>query len=201
MNITILDETIEVDDECRKIGGCFNAQETLDDIETTVYIKDFTKDFKDEVFLDVGANSGIMSLFAKGRVYAFEPTISTYKLLVKNINLNSSEVTPICKAVCDEEVNYHMIEYEQSGFNCIEEGGRRKTITLDKWAKENNVQNIKLIKIDTEGTDEKVVLGGIEIIKRDKPIIITELIDKKKMDELGYKVKGYVCINTIWEPK
>src|SRR5690348_15759402 len=57
-----------------------------------------------DTVLDIGANAGVYSLLAskkvgpKGKIYAFEPTAETYKLLVKNLTLNHCEnVVPVKK--------------------------------------------------------------------------------------------------------
>lgn len=56
--------------------------------------------------IDVGAHAGYYTLIAaravgdKGRVFAFEPELSNYKLICKNVQLNSyRNVVPVRKAV------------------------------------------------------------------------------------------------------
>ena len=41
-------------------------------------------------------------------------------------------------------------------------------ITLDEYCKKNNIGNIDIIKIDTQGYEDKVLKGCSELIKNDK---------------------------------
>lgn len=208
MKFGFLGEIWNLDDRCVGQQGSFDPDISkglmLDDTPTTLYIRGVTKNFKDEVFLDIGANFGTMSLASQCKTYCFEPCKTTYELLKSNIELNpNKDITPICEAVSDVEEDYHVHIHEGGycGLNHILPGGHRKTITIDKWAKENNIKNIKLIKIDTEGHDSRVIRGAQEIIKRDKPLIITESYDKKILDLIKYKFVGVVLINYILAPK
>ncbi len=40
-----------------------------------------------------------------------------------------------------------------------------ETVTLDAWARENNVQAIDYIKIDTQGTELEILKGGINALR------------------------------------
>lgn len=197
-------DTLEFSEVSVACEGAFTTQGRVEDPDTTKFIQDFTKDFKDEVYLDVGANMGTMSLVARGKVYAFEPCKSTFDMLKENCELNPErDVTPICEAVGDKVEKYivHINENGYCGMNSVRANpsGDREIITIDNWAKENNIKNIKLIKIDTEGWDEAVVLGAMEIIKRDKPVIITEHLNPEILNE--WYTQSFVCINTIWTPR
>ena len=50
---------------------------------------------EEDIFIDVGANIGLMSIFSsgvigsKGKVYSFEPVLETFTILKKNIEINS----------------------------------------------------------------------------------------------------------------
>ncbi len=48
------------------------------------------------------------------------------------------------------------------------------SITIDNFVKENNIQRIDLIKIDTDGHELEVLKGASESIKKFKPYIIME---------------------------
>ncbi len=195
MKFEFMDEIWGIDDRCIGKQGSFNPNIEdglkLDDSETTGYIKELTKEFrKDDVFLDIGANFGTMSLASQCKTYCFEPCKSTFTLLKSNIKLNpQKDITPICEAVAEKEKDYHVVEHAggYTGMNRIEEGGDRTTITIDNWANQNNIKNIKLIKIDTEGHDNLIIQGAREIIERDKPIIIVEAFDEETTKSINYK--------------
>lgn len=38
----------------------------------------------------------------------------------------------------------------------------------------DKIHNVRFIKIDVEGTEDIVLLGALELIKRDKPLIMIE---------------------------
>jgi len=76
-----------------------------------------------------------------------------------------------------------------------------KTSTVDRYVSEKNIYKLELIKIDTEGSEYRILKGGKETIKKFLPIIIYEYsptIDKlvsfenskrayKFMKKMGYK--------------
>ena len=80
----------------------------------------------------------------------------TDKILVKNIHSNS--LNNICS------VDNHFISNITN---------KRKKKLDDLF--EENSNKIKLIKIDTDGSDYNCLLGAEQLIKKDKPIIIIEI--------------------------
>ncbi len=63
-------------------------------------------------------------------------------------------------------------------------GSQIQVKKLDDLAKENNLQNIKLLKIDTDGFDLKILRGGLEFIKEQTPVIFFEY-DAVYLEEQG----------------
>jgi FkbM family methyltransferase len=55
---------------------------------------------------------------------------------------------------------------------------------LDDLAKDNNLKNIKLLKIDTDGFDFKILRGGFQFIKEQTPVIFFEY-DADYLEEQG----------------
>jgi methyltransferase, FkbM family len=49
-------------------------------------------------------------------------------------------------------------------------------ITIDKFVKEKNIEKLDLVKIDTEGTEPQVLKGMADVIERDRPILICEVL-------------------------
>jgi len=143
---------------------------------------------KNKIVVDAGANVGLFSIYAAvlgaKKVYAFEPVKETYDILVENIKRNELEnrIIPINKGLGDVEerkmISYtcggdegaYIIPRSESGVNKpkIQE---IKVITLDDFVKENNIERIDFIKMDTEGYEENILLGAKETIKRWKPIL------------------------------
>ena len=53
-----------------------------------------------------------------------------------------------------------------------------KTITLDKYVSVNNINNLDLIKLDTEGSEYLNMKKGINALIKFQPIIICEILSK-----------------------
>lgn len=128
-----------------------------------------------DVVIDVGANVGYVTLLAAsrvgkgGRVYAFEPVPSIVKELRRNIELNDySNIEVIPKIATDKPGK--AVVFRSSDENT----GMSSTVTHPGWTPEATVETVRvadaidsaiwpavrLVKIDTEG-DELKVLGGI----------------------------------------
>ena len=158
--------------------------------------------------VDIGAHVGIFSIkfaykFPKAMIYSIEPEKQNFNSLKKNIKLNDlKNITPLKLAFFNKNGYLELgIDPFGSGQHSLlkrasKEKERVKVITLDSFRKKIN-RKIDLIKIDTEGSEYEILLGGITTIKRDKPFLIIEThpwydpeIDKKIIS-LIRNVKGY----------
>ena len=78
----------KLDKRTLKAGGCFHfnkGEYKVESPKTTLKIRELTEDFTDkDIFLDIGAHTGFMSLNTKGQVWAFEPYDETFGILVNN---------------------------------------------------------------------------------------------------------------------
>ena len=151
------------------------------------------------IVLDVGANSGIYSIFYsrlvgdKGRIYAFEPDTSNYFLLQENLKLNNcNNVRAYNFALSNKESIVEMISYNPADLNLKLQGDsfkymkevsditeplhRTKAYKLDDLDEIKNISKIDFIKIDVEGAELLVLQGSINTIKKHKPVIIFELL-------------------------
>jgi FkbM family methyltransferase len=68
-----------------------------------------------------------------------------------------------------------------------------KTNTLDNFCEENNIKKISVLKIDTEGSEMKVLNGGKNILQNTQ-IILVEILDTKK----NFNQK-YLDVNNLLE--
>lgn len=144
------------------------------------------------VVFDIGAHLGLMSIICaqllqnKGKVYSFEPTPKTFEILKKVIKINneSGVVIPINKAVAKENkiIDFYLSVEDGSNSNSLVSKNHRErkpiqiqVTSLDIFAKENNIKQIDLIKIDAEGSEYDVLLGAKNIISSFKPKIILAL--------------------------
>ena len=75
-----------------------------------------------------------------------------------DLNLNGSGSSSLKKSNRKDLVESHEIEV--------------KTITLDSWSKDYNVNNIDLIWIDVQGAEKEVILGSKKILTKTKYVFI-----------------------------
>ncbi len=138
-------------------------------------------------FFDIGANIGIYSLIPESsiQVYAFEPHPYTYTLLNENVVLNNRvNIHTIQQALDNKEGLIHFSDLPGSTINQIirENNNGNNVITVstikgDDFCK-NNAVKPSLLKIDTEGNEERVLHGFEATLKFIKMILVeTEDID------------------------
>jgi FkbM family methyltransferase len=134
------------------------------------------------IVLDIGAHIGTFTIaMAKavgntGSVYAFEPQCKIFRELKKNCELN--EVTNvICHRIAIGD-RQQIIEMDKEtypgseGSTGIGQGGDLAEMrTIDSF----NLENVSFIKIDVERSEEQVLDGMTNTIRKNKPIIIIEL--------------------------
>lgn len=160
--------------------------------------------------VDIGANSGVFSLIAntvndKAIVIAYEPVQRTLELFKKNLDLNPGlKIAVSEKAISNNngEATFYDVksDYQYSAslnkdmFKEINDFIEYKVpvTTLDDelYALENKID---LIKLDIELHEPEAIEGMMNILKRDKPTIIVEILNDKigerierLIKELGY---------------
>ena len=208
MKFLLDEEVINLDLRTFTNSGCFNSKGEIDGMQTHKDIIRYLREFNDnDVFIDCGANAGIMSLWIrKGRVIAYEAVESTFEILKENIRLNPNKrIEAHNFGLYDSIVHYRAIKNEaEPGKSEIvgNENSPLKTIVPDEDLKIRLQQeeNVKLIKIDCESTTRHVLMGILETIKKFKPVIIYEGDAFDVLEPLGYKRVGGADGNTIYEP-
>jgi FkbM family methyltransferase len=190
---------VKLDLRTRKAGGCFHEHKgelCVESPDLAKFIKLQLMQFtRDDVFIDVGANTGFMSLMlTSGKAFAFEPTPETYDILKHNAELNNKRIYPIPWAVSDGEHSYVLVRNEENpGRNEIMlASGKDFTVALDQCKIEGR---IRLVKIDVEGHELAVLDGMKNIIKEHKPMII---IENNASGLEGYNLIGNIDGNEIW---
>jgi len=141
---------------------------------------------QDKNFLDIGSHVGTYSFICGKKAkhtYAFECNPKVFCYLAANIALHDLEekVTPYRYAVGNENTMLDFyIRSNDGGGNGVKLLSRRdnnlkkikvEVRTLDSF----KLENIGLIKIDVEGFEKEVLLGGLETLKNNNyPNIIFE---------------------------
>lgn len=148
---------------------------------------------KPKIIVDAGANIGYFSLFFNhyfpdAKIYAFEPIPNTYQYFKKNIDINNCQsITPYNLGLFNEKKEIDMYyNMEGSGSSSLVDllntkntkNIKCKFTTLDNFYEENDIRGCDLIKCDVEGAEKFVIEGGINVIKKYKPVIFCEMLRK-----------------------
>jgi FkbM family methyltransferase len=152
-----------------------------------------------DTVLDVGANIGIFSVLAArlvgpaGRVVGFEPGPDNLARLAANLRLNGvMNVTVVDQPVSDriEPVTFHLNSDNEGahslwnpannpGYSRSRENPRSivtRTTTIDAEVARLGLPPPRLIKIDAEGAEHRVLAGAIELFREfEIPYVIAEL--------------------------
>lgn len=124
-----------------------------------------------EVVLDVGANDGRSAIpfaraFRSARIYAFEPIPSTFSRLVA-ATAGEPRIECFELALGAREGSETVRLTSKSGHNSllnVAEPGAAGSVTVsvttgDAWASAHGVEDVDLLKVDTEGYELEVLTG------------------------------------------
>jgi len=175
---------------------------------------EYSKVFEDLItdcscFLDIGSNIGYYSLLAAKtnpeiKAYAFEPAIGPKYYLEKNIRINNFKdaihLIDIALSNTIGQIDFYEVEnskYSYLKYNLAGEGNtgtkttsrnfiknKVQTTTLTDFVTKKNIQQIDLIKIDTEGTEIDILNSGKDVILQHSPIVICETLFNSIENEL-----------------
>jgi FkbM family methyltransferase len=153
---------------------------------------------KDSVILDIGANIGTHSVYwgkitQTKKVYAFEPIITTYRILEKNIEINGlfTRIKAFNFGLGDKKTRAKIKNYDLDniGSTSLEEdtNGDIEIHALDDIDEINNLARIDFVKIDVEGFEKYVLEGGKRTLLKHNPIIFIESFSGKDTFDFAYK--------------
>jgi len=161
---------------------------------------------KNMTVVNIGANIGYYTLIAahavgpNGRVYAFEPEPTNYKILVKNIEVNAyKNVIPIQAAVSDKQgtLKLFLDKFNFGGPSLAEQNVSIKngyieveTDSLDNFIeKYDKALQVDLIQMDAQGSEGLILHGALNILLNNNLRIIMEFwpygLSNMKTDALG----------------
>jgi FkbM family methyltransferase len=165
---------------------------------------------KGDTVLDIGANIGShtlpLALYTgkSGKVFAFEPTEYAVTKMRKNINLNkdlSSHIS-VHQVMLVEDENERLESDIYSSWPLFHDGKRihpehkgqlmetkgAVALTLDHMVKKLQINMIDFIKLDVDGHEYSVLMGGKETLKTSAPIILMEfapyLFDAEEFEKI-----------------
>lgn len=165
----------------------------------TIVVKNILK--KGSAMIDVGSNIGYYTILGAGemqggKVYAFDVDTRPIKAFLENIRFNNLQDKVVFTQVLVSDKNgfEYFKKEKQSEMSHIVVNGkskgakRRKSVKLDTFAKENELEKIRLIKIDVEGAEFKVISGMKNLLKNKKvDYLMTEI--NKEIYNFGNKPK------------
>ena len=162
-----------------------------------------------DIVVDIGAHVGYYTLLMaqlvgkNGKVYSFEPDPVNFQLLKKSVEINGFEnVVLIQKAVSNitDKVKLFLGDND-SAINRIydaklgdaKESIDVESVTVDEYFKEND-ELINFIKIDSEGSEVKIINGMKQFLSRNQELVMmTEFFPfliKKSGDEPNQYLKS-----------
>lgn len=162
--------------------------------------------------LDVGAHIGWYAInfakrFPQSKIYSFEPIGITFEFLKRNIERNSTENIAIFNYGCSNKKEEKPLYYFKGGSalasieNLINHKGAQKIKCafkpIDMICHELQISSVDFIKCDAEGSELFILQGGVNTIKKFKPIIFTELYEEW-CQKCGYSSVDVVQMLGSW---
>ena len=147
-----------------------------------------------DTVVDVGANVGYFTCMMAalvgptGKVYSFEPASENLDRLYRNLGVNEFgqvKVVPCAVDAAPRRVELYL-SADDSGGNALWDPGMWWENTKSKLVASHVTveavtlgmqveERVSLIKIDTEGAEERVLKGAWAILRGEKPTVIAEL--------------------------
>ena len=146
-----------------------------------------------DITFDIGANLGLVTLTLakcvgpRGQVHAFEPNPILQDLIQKTLDKNSASNVVLHRTALgsnNEELilfvpntnsgqgsfKYHSHSPHSSSYQC-------SVKRLSDIVKQHQITTIRLMKIDVEGFENEVLLGGVEVLRDIRPDAIRHNVD------------------------
>jgi FkbM family methyltransferase len=180
--------------------------------DETTFLKRVLKN--GDIFIDAGSNVGYFSLQASsivgkdGKIVCFEPSPVTYQRLMENIGVNGfKNIIAVNKGLSDKEGKLNL-NISENGFDAWNTFAAVKDekfqsfvavemSTLDKELEDLDKNKISLIKIDVEGWEKFVLLGGKNLFRNYSPAIMIEFTEANTY-AAGYFVQENYDILADW---
>jgi FkbM family methyltransferase len=133
------------------------------------------------VFIDIGANNGIATLILAKQnpnsvIYSFEPDPKLFNILVKNVELNELQNIKLSNKGVSNETKLHNLylhpHFSGGNTTCTTSDDLKlffgqdinvvqiECISFDDIIKNNNIENVKLLKIDCEGAEYEILYNS-----------------------------------------
>lgn len=166
--------------------------------------------------IDGGACYGDTAFYfatkTKGKVFSFEFMKENLDILKMNLELNPKyrnqiELVERPLGIKSNEKLYSVFNGPGTSISDEQKDGAEvfETISIDDYVKQNNIEKIDFIKLDVEGSEEAILRGAAETIRKFKPKLAICAYHKKDdlivlprlINELLPEYKLYLDHNTI----
>ena len=154
------------------------------------------------IFMDIGANVGHHSIFLSkfaSQVLAFEPYPKVnmqFKQQIAHNNISNIQIFETGLSDRRETLNYYAPTGNNEGIGSFDESSIGKGNTSygklelqegDQVIESDSWKNIKLIKIDVEGFEKKVIKGLMRTIEEERPVIVCEITYGQQLSFVSIK--------------
>ena len=179
---------------------------------------------RSDTIIDVGANTGVYALLAKtvrpnATVIAVEPVLRVFKKMEENFALNGGGIHAVRAAMTDHEGEVILYDLPESDHVLavslnkehlsMMKGLRPVPVparTMAGIAQEHGLARIDLMKIDVETHEPEVLAGFIDILRRDKPTLLIEILNDQVAARVEEQVRGlgylfYNIDDVTWPPE
>lgn len=197
------------------VGRCLERYGEFSELEIAVLLAMVRPD---DVVVDAGANVGALTLplarkvGQRGRVLAFEPQSAVFNILCGNVALNELVQVETHRSALGDHGG--TIELPQLGYRAsVNYGGLSIASRADAIEKapiirldDLGLTRLRLLKADVEGSENALIAGANETIKRCAPILWVENDRRDKsaeliarLQDLGYRLWWHVA--PLFNPK
>jgi FkbM family methyltransferase len=115
--------------------------------------------------------------YAKGKIFLNKYAVGSKKKKINFYTFKDSRIASLLKIDKKSKFYKGRIINTNSNYKNFSEKILVNQITIDQYARINNIKKIDLLKIDTQGTSDEVLIGAKRLLKKQKiSIIQLELI-------------------------
>lgn len=148
-----------------------------------------------DTILDIGANCGLYTLLGsklvgtQGHVHSFEPTTNIFNLLQKstqklgNVRINNRALLDVAGTSTFYKDEKYSVANSIERTSDTQVASEVVTDTLDAYCT-RNVVTPDFIKLDAEGSESKILKGGLQTIGKCHPVIAMEILHA--VEEVGH---------------
>ncbi len=163
------------------------------------------------IFMDIGANIGHHSIFLSkfaSQVLAFEPYPKVnmqFKQQIAHNNISNIQIFENGLSDRRETINYYAPTGNNEGIGSFDESsiakgnksyGKLELQAGDQAIESGSWKGIKLIKIDVEGFEKKVIKGLTRTIEEERPVIVCEITYGQQLSFVSMEeLKSYLPQN------